>query len=110
MKETEKMLEIIHENCKRKQERELIKAKKQEKKENGELVLTNHDYMCGCPSFKAVGASFDVQGTSSQGYPRRNFKGKFKDIKFAQLANPDILTCAHSGRYTSVRAEQRAKA
>ena len=33
MKETEKMLEIIHENCKRKQERELIKAKKQEKKE-----------------------------------------------------------------------------
>jgi hypothetical protein len=54
---------------------------KQEKKEDGTLVLTNLDYMYGCPSFKAVGASFDVQGTSSQGYPRRNFKGKFKDIK-----------------------------
>ena len=36
MKETEKMLEIIHENCKRKQERELIKAQKQEKKEKNQ--------------------------------------------------------------------------
>ncbi len=39
MKETEKMLEIIHENCKRKQERELIKAKKQEKKEKNHRRL-----------------------------------------------------------------------
>lgn len=35
-------------------------------------------YLCGAPSFNATSIEFDVQGTSSQGYPRRNFKGKFK--------------------------------
>ena len=54
---------------------------RQDKKDDGSPVLPDLDYMTGCPSFKAVGAQFDVQGTSSQGYPRRNFKGKFKEIK-----------------------------
>lgn len=43
--------------------------------------ITGAQYLTGCPSFKATCASFDVQGTSSQGYPRRNFKGKFKNTK-----------------------------
>lgn len=40
--------------------------------------IDKHTYLCGAPSFEAAAAEFDVQGTSSQGYPRRNFKGKFK--------------------------------
>ena len=40
--------------------------------------ITDEDYLCGAPSFQAENIEFDVQGTSSQGYPRRNFKGKFK--------------------------------
>ena len=40
--------------------------------------IDKHTYLCGAPSFEATEAEFDVQGTSSQGYPRRNFKGKFK--------------------------------
>lgn len=44
---------------------------------NGEI--TDEQYLTGCPSFTATRAQFDVQGTSSQGYPRRNFKGKFKN-------------------------------
>lgn len=44
--------------------------------EKGEI--TGAQYLQGCPSFHAENAEFDVQGTSSQGYPRRNYKGKFK--------------------------------
>lgn len=44
-------------------------------------LITDAQYLEGAPSFKATVASFDVQGTSSQGYPRRNFKGKFKDAE-----------------------------
>ena len=40
--------------------------------------ITEEQYIAGCPSFTSKAAEFDVQGTSSQGYPRRNFKGKFK--------------------------------
>jgi len=40
--------------------------------------ITGAQYLQGCPSFHAENAEFDVQGTSSQGYPRRNYKGKFK--------------------------------
>lgn len=39
------------------------------------------------PSFTASGVELDVQGTSSQGYPRRNFKAKFKNAKCFYL-NP----------------------
>ena len=40
--------------------------------------ITDEQYLRGCPSFNATAVEFDVQGTSSQGYPRRNYKGKFK--------------------------------
>ena len=40
--------------------------------------ISDQEYLLGCPSFKATNIEFDVQGTSSQGYPRRNYKGKFK--------------------------------
>lgn len=40
--------------------------------------VSDEEYLRGCPSFYAGSAEFDVQGTSSQGYPRRNYKGKFK--------------------------------
>lgn len=43
-------------------------------------LITGEQYLHGCPSFEFTSAekSCDVQGTSSQGYPRRNFKLKFK--------------------------------
>lgn len=41
-------------------------------------TITDEQYLRGCPSFNATAVEFDVQGTSSQGYPRRNYKGKFK--------------------------------
>lgn len=41
-------------------------------------LITDEEYLCGAPSFYAENVEFDVQGTSSQGYPRRNYKGKFK--------------------------------
>ena len=49
--------------------------------QNGEVIenmTSDNDYIEGCPSFYAQNVQFDVQGTSSQGYPRRNYKGKFK--------------------------------
>lgn len=41
-------------------------------------LISDEEYLCGAPSFYATNIEFDVQGTSSQGYPRRNYKGKFK--------------------------------
>lgn len=41
-------------------------------------TITGEQYLRGCPSYEATNIEFDVQGTSSQGYPRRNYKGKFK--------------------------------
>ena len=41
-------------------------------------LISDEEYLCGAPSFYAENIKFDVQGTSSQGYPRRNYKGKFK--------------------------------
>lgn len=35
-------------------------------------------YLHSCPSYKATGVDLNVQGTSSQGYPIRNYKAKFK--------------------------------
>ena len=52
-----------------------------DKFKNGETVenmTSDNDYIESCPSFYATNVQFDVQGTSSQGYPRRNYKGKFK--------------------------------
>ena len=40
--------------------------------------ITEEQYYTHCPSYKVVGCEIDVQGTSSQGYPRRNFKTKMK--------------------------------
>ena len=41
-------------------------------------LITGEQYIMGCPSYTATNIQFDVQGTSSQGYPRRNYKCKFK--------------------------------
>lgn len=44
--------------------------------ENGDI--SEWFYYTHCPSFHAEGAEINVQGTSSQKYPRRNFKIKYK--------------------------------
>lgn len=43
--------------------------------------IVTDDYNFKCPSFKAENVNLNVQGTSSQGYPRRNYKAKFKKSK-----------------------------
>ena len=40
--------------------------------------ITEEQYYSHSPSYRVVGCEIDVQGTSSQGYPRRNFKTKMK--------------------------------
>lgn len=40
--------------------------------------ITEEQYYSHAPSYRVIGAEIDVQGTSSQGYPRRNFKTKMK--------------------------------
>jgi hypothetical protein len=40
--------------------------------------ITEEQYYLHAPSYRVVGCEIDVQGTSSQGYPRRNFKTKMK--------------------------------
>ena len=43
-----------------------------------ETAKAEWKYIKGCPSYHAEGVDLNVQGTSSQGYPRRNYKAKFK--------------------------------
>ena len=58
--------------------------------ENG--LITADQYLHGAPSFDYTSSkkSLDVQGTSSQGYPRRNYKWKAKqeDAKWRYTAGP----------------------
>ena len=63
---------------------------------NGDI--TPFEYYTHCPSFVADDVELNVQGTSSQKYPRRNFKAKFKKAKnwkytqgelANQIINPD---------------------
>ena len=44
-------------------------------------TITEQFYYTHSPSYTATGVTIDVQGTSSQGYPRRNYKTKFKSAK-----------------------------
>lgn len=50
-------------------------------------LISGEEYLMGCPSYTATNIPFDVQGTSSQGYPRRNYKGKFKKETSGDKAN-----------------------
>ena len=43
--------------------------------------ITEFEYYTHCPSFTSENVDINVQGTSSQGYPRRNYKTKFKNAK-----------------------------
>lgn len=45
------------------------------------LGITPWDYYTHCPSYTGNNVNINVQGTSSQIYPRRNFKTKFKKAK-----------------------------
>lgn len=44
--------------------------------ENG--LISDDEYLHSCPSYRSEHGFLNVQGTSSQGYPRRNFKSKIK--------------------------------
>ena len=49
-------------------------------------VTTEAYYAYHCPSFVAHGGELDVQGTSSQAYPRRNYKLKLKNADYWRYA------------------------
>ena len=67
-------------------------------------------YYTHCPSFTATGVDIDVQGTSSQGYPRRNYKTKFKKAKTwiftkgslagQSVAEEHVVTDSHGAEHT----------
>lgn len=44
-------------------------------------LISEWFYYTHCPSFHAEGVDINVQGTSSQKYPRRNYKTKYKSAK-----------------------------
>ena len=55
------------------------------------LGLINEEYYKKhAPSFLATGVTLNVQGTSSQKYPRKNFKGKFKNATSWECINEAI--------------------
>lgn len=53
-------------------------------------------YKKHAPSFLATDVSLNVQGTSSQKYPRKNFKGKFKKATSWECTNKNIQNKALS--------------
>ena len=50
-------------------------------------IITEDFYYTHSPSYEAVGVDINVQGTSSQAYPRRNYKTKFKSATKKAPAN-----------------------
>ena len=52
--------------------------------------INEETYKKNAPSFKAENVSLNVQGTSSQIYPRKNFKGKFKNAKNWVCTHADV--------------------
>lgn len=58
-------------------------------------------YYTHCPSFHASNVEMDVQGTSSQGYPRRNYKLKYKKAAENWVYTKGSLTGQPlTGKYT----------
>ena len=55
-------------------------------------MITEQFYYNHSPSYTATGVTIDVQGTSSQGYPRRNYKTKFKSAKDNWIYTKGSLT------------------
>ena len=53
-------------------------------------IIDEAYYKTHAPSFSATGVSLNVQGTSSQKYPRKNFKGKFKNATSWECINEAI--------------------
>ena len=63
--------------------------------ENG--LISDDDYLHSCPSYRSEYGFLNVQGTSSQGYPRRNFKSKIKGSKGAYKCSNTYLNGPKKG-------------
>lgn len=61
-----------------------IMEKDSDGKEKVKYTAVQNYYLHHCPSFTTLfnGATFQVQGTSSRNYPRRNYKAKCKNVMF----------------------------
>ena len=62
--------------------------------------ITPFQYYTHCPSFSADNVEINVQGTSSQKYPRRNFKAKFKKAKNWNYSNGELAGQPVNSAYT----------
>jgi hypothetical protein len=66
-----------------------------------------NEYLHKAPSFKATNVIFNVQGTSSQKYPRKNFKAKFKN-SIITYSNTDINSYAEEQNQIAIAAGKKA--
>ena len=62
--------------------------------------ITPLKYYTHCPSFSADNVELNVQGTSSQKYPRRNFKAKFKKSENWIYSNGELAEQPVNEAYT----------
>ena len=61
--------------------------------------ITTNEYLQKAPSFIATSVDLNVQGTSSQKYPRKNFKGKFKKATSWKCTHPKMENATLSKFY-----------
>ena len=61
--------------------------------------ITTSEYLQKAPSFIATSVDLNVQGTSSQKYPRKNFKGKFKNATSWKCTHPKMENATLSKFY-----------
>ena len=74
---------------------------------NGEITET--EYKNKAPSFKATDIPLNAQGTSSLKYPRKNFKGKFKDALRADDDSKKFGSFQYTHKKLNEKTEPRKK-
>ena len=62
--------------------------------------ISEYEYYTHCPSYTATNVDINVQGTSSQKYPRRNFKLKFKKAKNWNYTQGSLKDQSIAEKYT----------
>lgn len=71
--------------------------------------ITPFQYYTHCPSFTADNVELNVQGTSSQKYPRRNFKAKFKKAKNWNYTKGELADQSVSSSYDLAGGQKLSK-
>lgn len=72
-------------------------------------AITPLQYYTHCPSFTADNVDLNVQGTSSQKYPRRNFKAKFKKAENWNYTHGELAGQSVADKHTLEDGSSLAK-